>query len=91
MRLGHIGLDMINSLVKDGPLRELFIGSLPACDSCLEGKMTKRPFSAKGSRATEPLQLVHMDVAIHLMYKKEEVVNISSLSLTIIQDMVTYT
>ena len=62
LRLGHIGLDRINRLVKDGPLRELSIGSLPVCESCLEGKMTKRPFSAKGSRATEPLQLVHTDV-----------------------------
>ena len=62
MRLGHIGLDRINRLVNDGPLRELSIGSLPVCESCLEGKMTKRPFSAKGSRATKPLQLVHTDV-----------------------------
>ena len=67
LRLGHIGLDRINRLVKDSPLREPFIGSLHVCKSCLENKMTKRPFSAKGSRATEPLQLVHMDVAIHLM------------------------
>ena len=63
LRLGHIGLDRINRLVKDGPLRELSIGSLPVCEPCLEGKMTKRPFSAKGSRATEPLQLVHIDVS----------------------------
>ncbi|XP_074559221.1 uncharacterized protein LOC141815202 [Curcuma longa] len=27
-----------------------------------EGKMTKRPFSAKGNRAKEPLELVHSDV-----------------------------
>ena len=32
------------------------------CESCLEGKMTKRSFSAKGTRAIEPLQLVHSDV-----------------------------
>ena len=32
------------------------------CESCLEGKMTNRPFSAKGTRAKEPLQLVHSDV-----------------------------
>ena len=63
MRLGHIGLDRINRLVNDVSLRELSIGSLRVCESCLEGKMTKRPFSAKGSRATEPLQLVHMDVS----------------------------
>lgn len=62
LRLGHINLDRINRLVKDGPLRELNVGTLPVCESCLEGKMTKRPFSAKGERSKEPLQLVHSDV-----------------------------
>ena len=38
------------------------MGSLPTCESCLEGKMTKRPFSAKGNRATQCLELVHTDV-----------------------------
>ena len=62
LRLGHINLDRINRLVKDGPLRELSVGTLPVCESCLEGKMTKRPFSAKGERSKEPLQLIHSDV-----------------------------
>ena len=47
LRLGHINLDRINRLVKDGPLRKLNVGTLPVCESCLEGKMTKRPFSAR--------------------------------------------
>ena len=62
LRLGHISLDRINRLVKDGPLRDLRIGTLPVCESCLEGKMTNRLFSVKGTRAKEPLQLVHLDV-----------------------------
>ena len=65
LRLGHINLDRITRLTKDGPLRDLRVGSLPVCESCLdclEGKMTKRSFSAKGSGAKEPLQLVHSDV-----------------------------
>ena len=62
LRLGHINLDRITRLVKDGPLRDLSVGSLPVCESCLEGKMAKRPFSTKGERAKEPLQLVHSDV-----------------------------
>ena len=62
LRLGHINLDRINQLVKDGPLRKLNVGTLHFCGSCLEGKMTKRPFSAKGERSKEPLQLVHSDV-----------------------------
>ena len=62
LRLGHISLDRINRLAKDGPLKELKVGNLPVCESCLEGKMTKRSFSAKGFRAKEPLELVHLDV-----------------------------
>ena len=62
LRLGHINLDRINWLVKDGPLRKLNVSTLSICESCLEGKMTKRPFSEKGKRSKEPLQLVHSDV-----------------------------
>ena len=51
LRLGHINLDRINRLVKDGPLRKLNVSTLPVCKSCLEGKMTKRPFSTKGERS----------------------------------------
>ena len=47
LRLGHINLDRITRLVKDGPLRDLSVGSLLVCESCLEGKMTKRPFFCK--------------------------------------------
>lgn len=62
LKLGHINLDRINWLVNDGLLRELNVGTPPVCESCLEGKMTKRPFSAKDERSKEPLQLVHSDV-----------------------------
>ena len=34
----------------------------PVCESCLEGKMTKWPFNAKGRKAQELLELVYMDV-----------------------------
>ena len=62
LRLGHINLDRINRLVKDGPLRKLNVDTLPLCESYLEGKMTKRPFLARGERSKEPLQLVHRNV-----------------------------
>ena len=62
LRLGHINLDRIDRLVKSGPLSELKVGTLPVCESCLEGKMTKRPFTGKGLRAKEPLELIHSDV-----------------------------
>ena len=62
LRLEHFSLDRINRLTKDGPLKDLSVGSLPVCESCLEGKMTKRPFTTKGLRAEEPLELIHSDV-----------------------------
>ena len=62
LRLGHIGLERIKNFVKEGLLESLQVGSLPTSESCLEGKMTKRPFNAKGNRATECLELIHSDV-----------------------------
>ena len=62
LRLGHINQDRIQRLVKDGPLSELKEVHLPQCESCLEGKMTKRSFGAKGNRAEELLEIVHTDV-----------------------------
>ena len=62
LRLGHINLDRIERLIKDGPLRELRVGTLPVCESCLEGKMTKRAFSAKGEREKAPLEIIRSDV-----------------------------
>ena len=44
----RLGLDRINRLVKDGPLRELNVDILSVYESSLEGKMTKRLFSGKG-------------------------------------------
>ena len=45
-----------------GPLKDLSVGSLPVCESYQEGKMTKRPFTTKGLRAEEPLELIHRDI-----------------------------
>ena len=49
-------------MIKDGLLGPLKNESLLLYESCLEGKMTKRPFSAKRVCATVPLELVHTDV-----------------------------
>ncbi|XP_022883437.1 uncharacterized protein LOC111400244 [Olea europaea var. sylvestris] len=62
IKLGHINLNRIQRLVKDDPLNELEVESIPTCESCIEVKMTKRPFKAKGLRANEVLELVHSDV-----------------------------
>ncbi|KAH6787526.1 vacuolar fusion CCZ1-like protein [Perilla frutescens var. hirtella] len=51
LRLGDINLKRIQRLVNDGPLSSLVLESFPLCESCLEGKMTKRPFQSKGKRS----------------------------------------
>ena len=64
LQLGHINPNRIHGLVKSGILNSLAFEPIPMCESCLEGKMTKRPFKAKGYRATKPLELVHTDVCV---------------------------
>jgi transposase InsO family protein len=62
MRLGHINLNRMNRLTSDGILPSLPPDGLSVCESCLEGKMTKRPFTSKGNRAKDLLELIHTDV-----------------------------
>ena len=56
--LGHIGLNRIQRLVKDGPLSFLEVEPSPQYESCLESKMTKRFFGSKCNRAKELLELI---------------------------------
>ena len=62
LRLGHISLNRIQRMVKDECLDLYEVEPWPQCESCLEGKMTKRHFAAKDSRAEKLLELVHTDV-----------------------------
>ena len=62
LRLGHFNLNRTERLINDGPFRELKVGSLSVYESYLEGKMTKRPFSAKSEGAKAPLELLHSDM-----------------------------
>ena len=61
-RLGHINKNRITRLVNEGLLDLGDCESLPTCESCLLGKMTKSPFTGKGERAKELLELIHTDV-----------------------------
>ena len=56
LRLGHINPNRIHGLVKSRILNSLEFEPIPICESYLEGKMTKRPFKAKGYRATKPVK-----------------------------------
>ena len=56
-RLGHIGVKRKKKLHTHGLLE-----SLDACEPCLVGKMTKTPFSGTMERATDLLEIIHIDV-----------------------------
>jgi len=72
LRLGHINLKRINILVQCGVLPSFEVEPISVCQSCLEGKMTKRPFSSKGNRAQGLLDLVHIDVCGPMSIKARE-------------------
>ena len=62
MRLGNINLNRINRLVKYGIIDNLVLEPMPVCESCIEGKMTKRPLPPKGNRSSKLLDLVYINV-----------------------------
>ncbi|KAL0400193.1 UNVERIFIED_CONTAM: Transposon Ty2-B Gag-Pol polyprotein [Sesamum radiatum] len=61
-RLGHISKDRIRRLVDSKSLEIDNLDHLPTCESCLKGKMTKKPFVAQSAIANGLLDLVHTDV-----------------------------
>ncbi|KAM1193139.1 hypothetical protein ACFXTH_013411 [Malus domestica] len=62
LKLGHVNLDKIRKMSKDGYIHPLGNDRMGTCECCLKGKMTKSPFTGKGERATEILGLIHTDV-----------------------------
>ncbi|KAL0449129.1 UNVERIFIED_CONTAM: hypothetical protein Slati_1469300 [Sesamum latifolium] len=61
-RLGHISKDRIRRLIDSKSLEIDNLDHLPTCESCLKGKMTKKPFVGQSAIANCLLDLVHMDV-----------------------------
>ncbi|KAL0451356.1 UNVERIFIED_CONTAM: hypothetical protein Slati_1113700 [Sesamum latifolium] len=61
-RLGHISQDRIKRLVDSKSLEINDLDHLPACESCLKGKMTKKPFMRQSTLASCLLDLIHSDV-----------------------------
>ncbi|KAL0449555.1 UNVERIFIED_CONTAM: hypothetical protein Slati_1511900 [Sesamum latifolium] len=61
-RLGHISKDRIRRLVDSKSLEINNLDHLPTCESCLKGKMTKKPFIGQSAIANGLLDLVHTDV-----------------------------
>ncbi|KAI3513141.1 hypothetical protein L1887_20467 [Cichorium endivia] len=61
-RLGHINKKRIAQLQKDGVLESFDLGSDDVCESCLLGKMTKKPFKGSFERGEGLLDIIHTDV-----------------------------
>ena len=61
-RLGHINEKRIKKLQEANLLGLLDCKAMETCEPCLIGKMTKKPFKKKGSRAKDLLELIHSDV-----------------------------
>ena len=61
-RLGHANEKRISKLHRDGALGSFDLESFDTCESCLHGKMTKRPFTKIGERSSDLLSLIHSDV-----------------------------
>jgi len=61
-RLGHVNKNRIQLLKKDGLLKTNEEVSFDVCESCLQGKMTKKPFNKSFERAKDLLGIIHSDV-----------------------------
>ncbi|GJT19667.1 putative RNA-directed DNA polymerase [Tanacetum coccineum] len=61
-RLAHIGKTRMQKLQREGLLESINDGSYDKCESCISGKMTKKPFNNNIERATYLLGLIHTDV-----------------------------
>ncbi|KAL0394380.1 UNVERIFIED_CONTAM: hypothetical protein Slati_4404200 [Sesamum latifolium] len=68
-RLGHISKDRIRKLVDSKSLEIDDLDHLPTCESCLKGKMTKKPFVGQSAIANSLLDLY--DYVYLMRYKSE--------------------
>ncbi|XP_076896146.1 uncharacterized protein LOC143549014 [Bidens hawaiensis] len=60
-RLGHVNFNSIRRLINLNSIPKLKIDSKSKCETCVESKITKKPFKSV-ERITEPLDLIHTDV-----------------------------
>ncbi|KAL0455950.1 UNVERIFIED_CONTAM: hypothetical protein Slati_0934200, partial [Sesamum latifolium] len=61
-RLGHISKNRIRKLVDSKSLEVDDLDHLPTCESCLKGKITKKPFVGKSAITNSLLDLIHIDI-----------------------------
>ncbi|KAL0352611.1 UNVERIFIED_CONTAM: Retrovirus-related Pol polyprotein from transposon TNT 1-94 [Sesamum calycinum] len=61
-RLGHIFQDRMKRLVDSKSLKLDNLDNLPVCESCLKGKMTRKPFVGQSTLANGLLDLIYTNV-----------------------------
>ncbi|GJX43485.1 retrotransposon protein, putative, ty1-copia subclass [Tanacetum coccineum] len=66
-RLAHINKKRIKQLQQDGLLKSTDDESFDKCESCLSGKMTKKPFPHSNERAKDLLGIIHTDITPSLL------------------------
>lgn len=59
-RLGHTSFDYMTLLKND--VKNISFPKNCVCETCIKGKHSRKPFSDKGNRATQFLELVHTDL-----------------------------
>ena len=60
-RLGHISIERIKGLVKDGVLKTLDFTNFGTCVDCIKGKQTNK--TTKGAKkSSEILEIIHTDI-----------------------------
>ena len=85
-RLGHISIDRIKRLVKDGVLSTLDYTDLETCVDYIKGKQTNKS-KKNANRSSNILEIIHTDICCLDMDMPGK--KISSLSLT--HDICMYT
>ncbi|GJR68656.1 retrotransposon protein, putative, ty1-copia subclass [Tanacetum coccineum] len=71
--LAHIGKTRMQKLHREGLLENIDEESFDKCESCISGKMTKKPFNKNIERATDLLGLIHTDVCGPLRHVSRKV------------------
>ena len=86
-RLGHLNKDAIKEMIS----HELAIGwnikKGEECESCLKGKIIKRPYESSKSKASKRLELIHADLVGPMESSRQG----SKYILTLVDDFSRYT
>lgn len=64
-RFGHLNEKDLKDIIRQQKVDGVSIKTeekLPACEVCIQGKQTQKPYSTSKTHSEEPLNLIHTDV-----------------------------